>query len=238
MAEITTGAPALELPAGSIAFMLSGQGSQKPGMGADLLGVPEVAAAFSRASEAFGFDVADLVCSDDPDRINDTRFAQPALCALSVGIAHALEARGVEPAAVLGFSLGQIGALAVAGMLSDDQKSFADSAQFLYRSYDIHENKFVENTTIGAIITNAAFTKSQLCKIAGMTHNGYARSIRPVHTSADGDSIYALSVGNIPADCDMVGTLAADVMAEAILCAIRNTESAYGFPAYKDLSFV
>ena len=71
-----------------------------------------------------------------------------------------------------------------------------------------------------------------------MTHNGYARSIRPVHTSADGDSIYALSVGNIPADCDMVGTLAADVMAEAILCAIRNTESAYGFPAYKDLSFV
>ena len=109
---------------------------------------------------------------------------------------------------------------------------------FFYRSYDIHENKFVENTTIGAIITNAAFTKSQLCKIAGMTHNGYARSIRPVHTSADGDSIYALSVGNIPADCDMVGTLAADVMAEAILCAIRNTESAYGFPAYKDLSFV
>ena len=123
-------------------------------------------------------------------------------------------------------------------MLSDDRKSFADSAQFLYRSYDIHENKFVENTTIGAIITNAAFTKSQLCKIAGMTHNGYARSIRPVHTSADGDSIYALSVGNIPADCDMVGTLAADVMAEAILSAIRNTESAYGFPAYKDLSFV
>ena len=126
----------------------------------------------------------------------------------------------------------------IAGMLSDDRKSFADSAQFLYRSYDIHENKFVENTTIGAIITNAAFTKSQLCKIAGMTHNGYARSIRPVHTSADGDSIYALSVGNIPADCDMVGTLAADVMAEAILCAIRNTESAYGFPAYKDLSFI
>ena len=126
----------------------------------------------------------------------------------------------------------------IAGMLSDDRKSFADSAQFLYRSYDIHENKFVENTTIGAIITNAAFTKSQLCKIAGMTHNGYARSIRPVHTSADGDSIYALSVGNIPADCDMVGTLAADVMAEAILCAIRNSESAYGFPAYKDLSFV
>lgn len=109
------------LPAGSIAFMLSGQGSQKPGMGADLLDVPEVAAAFECASQAFGFDVADLVCADDSARINDTRFAQPALCALSVGIARALEARGVAPAAVLGFSLGQIGALAVAGMLSDEE---------------------------------------------------------------------------------------------------------------------
>jgi len=54
-----------------------------------------------------------------------------------------------------------------------------------------------------------------------MAHNGYARSIRPVHTSADGDSIYALSVGNIAADCDMVGTLAADVMSEAILSAVK-----------------
>ena len=71
----------------------------------------------------------------------------------------------------------------------------------------LHENKYVDNTTIGAIITNARFDKSQLCKIAGMTHNGYARSIRPVHTSADGDSIYALSVGTVAADCDMVGTL-------------------------------
>ena len=75
-------------------------------------------------------------------------------------------------------------------------------------------------------------------KIAGMAHNGYARSIRPVHTSADGDSIYALSVGNIAADCDMVGTLAADVMSEAILSAVKNAESAYGYLAYKDLKFI
>lgn len=120
MAESTLAAP-LALPADGIVFMLSGQGSQKPGMGADLLGISEVASAFETASKAFGFDVADVVCDDDPARINDTRYAQPALCALSVGIAHALEARGVKPAAVLGFSLGQIGALAVAGMLSDEE---------------------------------------------------------------------------------------------------------------------
>lgn len=125
----------------------------------------------------------------------------------------------------------------IAGLLNEDRDSFADSAKLLYQSYEVHENKFTGNTTIGAIITNAKFDKSQLCKIAGMTHNGYARSIRPVHTSADGDSIYALSVGTVAADCDMVGTLAADVMSEAILCAVRSAKSAYGYPALCDLKF-
>ena len=122
--NVAAHAGSLALPQDAVAFMLSGQGSQKPGMGADLLDVPEVKAAFDLASSTFGFDVADVVCDDDPTRINDTRFAQPALCALSVGIARALEARGVAPDAVLGFSLGQIGALAVSGMLSD-QDTFA-----------------------------------------------------------------------------------------------------------------
>ena len=126
----------------------------------------------------------------------------------------------------------------VAGMLNEERSAFADTAKLLYSSYEVHDNKFVGNTTIGAIITNARFDKSQLSKIAGMAHNGYARSIRPVHTSADGDSIYALSVGNIAADCDMVGTLAADVMSEAILSAVKNVESAYGYLAYKDLKFI
>ena len=89
--------------------------------------------------------------------------------------------------------------------------------------------------SVGAVITNAVFNKSQLCKIAGMTHNGYARSIRPVHTTADGDSIYAISVGSVSADQDLVGTLAADVMSEAIKRAVFSAESAYGFTAARDL---
>jgi L-aminopeptidase/D-esterase-like protein len=68
-----------------------------------------------------------------------------------------------------------------------------------------------------------------------MAHNGYARSIRPVHTSLDGDSIYAVSVGNVAADQDLVGMLAAEVISEAILRAVFSAESAYGFPAAKDL---
>ena len=68
-----------------------------------------------------------------------------------------------------------------------------------------------------------------------MAHNGYARSIRPLHTTADGDSIYALSTGEVMADQDMAGTLAAQVMSEAILRAVMSADSAYGFPAAKDL---
>jgi L-aminopeptidase/D-esterase-like protein len=124
----------------------------------------------------------------------------------------------------------------IAGLLTEDKKAFRDSVSLMKENISVHENKFVDNTTIGVIITNAAFNKSQLCKIAGMTQNGYARSIRPVHTSADGDSIYALSVGEVNADQDLVGTLAAEVMSEAIIRAINSAESAYGFIAARDLN--
>lgn len=123
----------------------------------------------------------------------------------------------------------------VAGLLAEDQKTFLDTEEEFYKSYAVVENKFVENTTLGIVITNAKFDKTQLCKIASMTQNGYARSIRPVHTTADGDSIYAMSVGEVSADQDMVGTLAAQVMSEAILRAVMSAESDYGFVAVKDL---
>ena len=123
----------------------------------------------------------------------------------------------------------------VAGLLKADGTGFDDTLKWMMGSTEVIENKFTGNTTIGAIITNAEFDKTKLCKIAAMTHNGYARSIKPVHTSADGDSIYAVSVGRIKADMDLVGTLAADVMSEAILRAVNSAETAYGYKAAKDV---
>lgn len=123
----------------------------------------------------------------------------------------------------------------IAGLLNEEKNGFRSSTEEMYQKYDVVENKFTGNTTIGIIITNAKFDKTKLNKIASMTHNGYARSIHPVHTSADGDSIFAMSVGDVSADMDMVGTLASDVMAEAILRAVRSAESAYGYPAAKDM---
>ena len=126
----------------------------------------------------------------------------------------------------------------IAGLLTEDGRGFRDTVELMSRSLDVVENKFTGNTTIGVVITNAAFNKTQLCKIASMAHNGYARSIRPVHTSADGDSIYAVSVGSEPVDQDLVGTLAADVMSEAIIRAAESAEGAYGFPAMRDLDWI
>ena len=105
-------------------------------------------------------------------------------------------------------------------------------------STKVAENKFTGNTTLAVIITNALFDKSQLCKIAGMGHDGYARSIHPVHTSADGDSIYAISAGDVRADQDLVGMLASEVISEAIIRAVEKAEGAYGYPAASDMGTV
>ena len=122
----------------------------------------------------------------------------------------------------------------LAGLLTEDKQGFRDTLEYMSQDVSSKENKFTGNTTIGVVITNASFNKTQLCKIAGMTHDGYARSIRPVHTSADGDSIYAVSVGDLNADQDLVGSYAALVMSEAIKRAVMNSESAYGLISAKD----
>ena len=123
----------------------------------------------------------------------------------------------------------------IAGLLTEDKTMLRSTAEFMKGSYQVVENRFTGNTTLAVVITNAAFDKSRLCKIAGMAQDGYARSIHPVHTSADGDSIYAVSVGEVAADQDLVGVLAAEMVSEAIVNAVKNAKKAYGYPAACDL---
>ena len=123
----------------------------------------------------------------------------------------------------------------IAGLLSEDRTSLQNTAEYMKSSIQVVENRFTGNTTLAVVLTNADFSKTQLTKIAGMAHDGFARSIRPVHTSADGDSIYAVSAGNVSADQDLVGTLAAEVVSEAIIRAVYRAESAYGFPSASDV---
>lgn len=126
--------------------------------------------------------------------------------------------------------------------------AYADKGRLLDRTETISHLLRIEsakaalNTTIGIVFTNAPFRKPQLCKIAAMAHDGFARSIFPVHTSGDGDSIIALSLPSgspdeeaVMAGLDTVGTLAAWAASEAVLCGVRSAESAYGFRALADL---
>lgn len=117
----------------------------------------------------------------------------------------------------------------IAGPKKPDGSGFWDSREELYKlsqKTDLFQNdpNSKTNTTIGAIITNGDFSKAELNKLASMARCGYARCINPVNTMADGDSIYAASVGTVPADLNMAGTLAAEVMAEAIQRAVRAAQ--------------
>ena len=124
-----------------------------------------------------------------------------------------------------------------AGLLTPEHSAFLSTEEEMYKSIQVVRNKFVGNTTIGAVITNGSFTKTEMNKIAAMAQNGMVRAIRPVNTTADGDSLYALSVGRVEADLDVVGTLAARVVAEAILRAVDRATGLDGLPARRDLGW-
>ena len=86
------------------------------------------------------------------------------------------------------------------------------------------------NTVIGVVATNAKLTKAQATKVAQMAQDGIARTIRPAHTMLDGDVIFALSAGTRKADVSSVGAFAAEVMAEAIVRAVRMAKPAGELP--------
>lgn len=126
----------------------------------------------------------------------------------------------------------------LAGLRGEDGTGLRSSEEFIYKMEAQKAAGYAANTTIGAIVTNAAFDKSKMGKIAAMAHNGFARTIRPVHTSNDGDSIYALSLGTVEANIDVVGTLASYVMGKAVGRAVRAAHGMCGFPAMRDLGLL
>ncbi len=126
----------------------------------------------------------------------------------------------------------------LAGLRGEDGTGLRSSEEFIYEMEAQKAAGYAANTTIGAIVTNAAFDKSKMGKIAAMAHNGFARTIRPVHTSNDGDSIYALSLGTVEANIDVVGTLASYVMGKAVGRAVRAAHGMCGFPAMRDLGLL
>lgn len=116
----------------------------------------------------------------------------------------------------------------LAGLLNKDKTAMIESESEAVKLLQM-ASMLSLNTTIGAIITNADLDKAEMNKVAAMASNGIARTIRPVNTSMDGDSIYAMSVGKVKSCADVVGTLAAHVMGKAVNRAVLETTELYGY---------
>ncbi len=125
----------------------------------------------------------------------------------------------------------------VAGVRTADGKGFADSRVLLRAGGPRRAGGAGENTTIGIIATNAVLTKTQATRVAQMAHDGFARAISPSHTPNDGDAIFAVATGAKTGDANAgtIGELAAEVMADAILRAVRQATGVPGYPAIRDL---
>jgi L-aminopeptidase/D-esterase-like protein len=130
----------------------------------------------------------------------------------------------------------------VAGTRTEDGKALADVRKLL-RTGALGRRpppRAGENTTIGLVATNARLTKTDINRVAMMADDGLARAISPSHTTGDGDTVFSLATGRWEgqANVSLIGALAADVMAEAIVRAASKAESAAGVPSAKELGTV
>ena len=124
----------------------------------------------------------------------------------------------------------------VAGVRDEAGTRLADARELL-RSGALVRSRRGRNTTIGVVATNARLTKTAANKVAQMAHDGLARTVYPAHTPGDGDTIFALALGSWDGEArlSVVGALAAEAVADAILRAVREAEGIEGFPAAADL---
>jgi len=91
------------------------------------------------------------------------------------------------------------------------------------------------NTTIGVVATTAALDKGDAARLAQLGIEGFRRALSPPHLSSDGDALFALSIGQIPADLDALGAAAEDVVARAIVRAVTEATALPGLPAVRDM---
>jgi L-aminopeptidase/D-esterase-like protein len=132
----------------------------------------------------------------------------------------------------------------VAGARTVDGRDFARSVEVLRRDLETRPgasapiaDRALHATTLAAVGTNVALTKTQLTKLAMMANTGAARAINPYHTQGDGDQVLAVSTGlsNAPVSLTALGAIAAEVLADAIVRAVRTATGVPGWAAVRDL---
>jgi L-aminopeptidase/D-esterase-like protein len=124
----------------------------------------------------------------------------------------------------------------IAGARSEDGKSLQGTMRSMLRGELMAPLQAGSATTLGVVATDAVLTKAQANKMAQMAHDGFARSINPVHTMTDGDTIFALATGACgqAANLTLIGALGAEVMAAAVVNAVRAAKRLSG-PGLPDL---
>jgi L-aminopeptidase/D-esterase-like protein len=126
----------------------------------------------------------------------------------------------------------------LAGVRDPAGQGFADLGQVLRQRLEAGVPRFgpAENTVIGVVATNGTLTKRDCSRVAQMAQDGVARAVRPAHTMFDGDTLFVLASGERPVDPTVIGAVAADLVAEAIVRAVKHATGAAGFPAWRDLA--
>jgi L-aminopeptidase/D-esterase-like protein len=125
----------------------------------------------------------------------------------------------------------------VAGARTEDGQGLVDVRNVIRGGFTSN-NESGRNTTLAVVATNALLDKAQINKVAQMAHDGLARAIFPAHTPWDGDVIFSLATGDYEGEGGvlLIGALAADLVAEAVIRAVRAAEGIPGYPAVRDLT--
>jgi L-aminopeptidase/D-esterase-like protein len=128
----------------------------------------------------------------------------------------------------------------LAGARTADGNGFMDSMAQIMQGALLQQRPVAGgHTTLGIVATNAALTKSEATKVAQMAHDGLARTINPIHTAADGDTVFAAATGtaSVRGDVTTIGAVGAEVLARAINRAVLTAWGLPGLPAYRDLAW-
>ena len=127
------------------------------------------------------------------------------------------------------------GALVAGTRDAPDGRRLVDSAREMRGASELGRFAAPQHTTIGAVATDARLSRTDATKLASLAMLGFAAALSPPHTAFDGDTLFALSVGEVPMDITRLGLAAADVVARAIVRAVRAATSLPGLPAARDL---
>ncbi|WP_394861753.1 P1 family peptidase [Paraclostridium bifermentans] len=123
----------------------------------------------------------------------------------------------------------------IAGVLNDDKNDFLNTYDLMKKG--VNKGGFnIDNTTIGAVVTNAKLSKAECKKISQMAHNGFAKSIFPIHTPHDGDTIFTLATGEVETDITLLGSIASEVVEKSVISSIKNASKTNDILSYNEIN--